>query len=197
LTSDPTREWQFGTLPMFGFDVIVADPPWYFENYSAAGTKKGADPHYDVMTLDAIKALRVDELAARDCLLLLWTTGWAIATQQAHAVARAWRFNPLSEIIWRKLTANGKPRLGTGYRVRTLHEPILVCTIGNPKHQPFPSLFDGMAREHSRKPDEFYQIVIDRTPLAGRRADLFARQTHDGFDPWGDEVGKFDEQSRA
>ena len=32
--------WQFGTLAMFGYDVIVADPPWDFENYSDAGTKK-------------------------------------------------------------------------------------------------------------------------------------------------------------
>ena len=189
--------WQFGSLPMFGFDVIIADPPWDFQNFSDAGTKKGADPHYNTMSLDAIKALRVQDLASGDCLLLLWTCGWAMATGQAHEVARAWQFTPLSEIIWRKLTASGKPRMGTGYRVRTLHEPILVCVTGNPKHQPFPSLFDGIAREHSRKPDEFYQIVIDRTPLALRRADLFSRETRAGFDGWGDEVGRFDRQTEG
>lgn len=41
---------------------------------------------------------------------------------------RAWGFKPLSEIVWRKLTATGKPRIGTGYRVRTMHEPILVAS---------------------------------------------------------------------
>ena len=76
--------WQFGTLAMFAHDVIVADPPWDFENYSDAGTKKGADPHYSVMALKEIKALPVHELARGDCLLLLWTTGWAIATGQAR-----------------------------------------------------------------------------------------------------------------
>jgi N6-adenosine-specific RNA methylase IME4 len=72
--------WQFGKLAMFGYDVIVADPPWDLKNYSDAGTEKGADPHYNVMPLDAIKALPVHELAGGDCLLLLWTTGWVIAT---------------------------------------------------------------------------------------------------------------------
>ena len=95
------------------------------------------------------------ELARGDCLLLLWTTGWAIATGQALEVARAWGFKPISEIVWLKRYPSGKARIGTGYRVRTRHEPILVCTIGNPQHKPFPSTFDGIAREHSRKPDEF------------------------------------------
>jgi N6-adenosine-specific RNA methylase IME4 len=65
--------WQFDTLAMFGYDTIVADLPWDFENYSDAGTKKGADPHYAVMPLEAIKVLPVHELARGDCLLLLWT----------------------------------------------------------------------------------------------------------------------------
>jgi len=186
------KPWKFDNLRMFGYDVIVADPPWDFENYSNAGTRKGADPHYDVMTLDAIKALRVHELARGDCLLLLWTTGWAIATGQAQVVARAWCFNPISEIIWNKRTPSGKRRMGTGYRVRTMHEPILLCTIGNPNHGAFPSTFDGIAREHSRKPDEFYDLVIERTSWCGSRADLFSRETRDGFDAWGNEHGKFD-----
>ena len=63
----------------------------------------------------------------------------------------------------------------------TTHEPILVCTVGNPRHKAFPSTFDGVAREHSRKPDEFYDLVLSHTPKAIRRADLFSRQTRPGF----------------
>ena len=166
--------WQFDHLPTFGFDVIVADPPWDFENYSEAGTLKGADSHYHVMPLVAIKALRVGELARGDCLLLLWTTGWAMATCQAQDVARAWGFKPTSEMVWQKRTAGGKRRTGTGYRVRTMHEPILVCTLGNPRHRPLPSSFNGVAREHSRKPAEFYDMVAEHTATASR-ADLFSR----------------------
>src|SRR5580693_1586917 len=96
---------------MFAHDLIVADPPWDFENYSDAGTKKGADPHYAVMPLDGIKALPVHQLARGDCLLLLWTTGWAMATGQAHDVARAWDFQPITEMVWNKRTAPGAPPL--------------------------------------------------------------------------------------
>jgi len=188
--------WQFPGLAMFGYDTIVADPPWDFENYSDAGTLKGADPHYDVMRLDAIKALRVGDLARGDCLLLLWTTGWAMATGQAQEVARAWGFKPITEMVWTKRTANGMRRMGTGYRVRTMHEPILVCTIGKPLHRPFPSCFDGVAREHSRKPDEFYFLVEKHTPNHFR-CDLFARQSRDGFEAWGDEVSKFEKENNG
>jgi hypothetical protein len=86
-----------------------------------------------------------------------------------------------------------QPGIGTGYRVRTMHEPILVCTVGKPQHKPFPSTFDGIAREHSRKPDEFYDLVLSHTPQAIGRADLFSRQTRPGFEGWGNEHGKFDE----
>lgn len=183
--------WPFGALDPLSYEVIVADPPWDFENYSDAGTKKGADPHYSVMPLDGIKSMPVGKLARGDCLLLLWTTGWAMATGQAQAVTRAWGFSPVTEMIWDKRTINGKRRMGTGYRVRTMHEPILLATIGKPQHKAFPSVFEGLAREHSRKPEEFYILATERTPEAVRRADLFARQTRPGWEPWGWEVGKF------
>jgi N6-adenosine-specific RNA methylase IME4 len=191
--------WPFEPLVPLSYEVIVADPPWDFENYSDAGTKKGADPHYAVMPLGAIKALPVSQIARGDCLLLLWTTGWAVATGQAQDVARAWGFAPVTEMVWNKRTRPDAPpiiiskkRMGTGYRVRSMHEPILVCTIGNPKHRALPSSFDGVAREHSRKPAEFYDLVGTHTRLAVRRADLFSRETHPGFEGWGLEHGKFD-----
>lgn len=184
--------WPFAPLDLLAYEVIVADPPWDFENYSSAGTKKGADPHYAVMPLDGIKALPVHQLARGDCLLLLWTTGWAMATGQAQEVARAWHFKPISEMVWEKRTPSGKRRMGTGYRVRTMHEPILVCTLGSPRHRPLPSSFDGIARQHSRKPDEFYDMIGAHTRLAVRRADLFSRETRNGFEGWGAEHGKFD-----
>lgn len=80
--------WQFGDLQMFGSDVIVADPAWDFQNYSDASTLKGADLHHEIMTLDAIKALRVGERARSACMLLLWATECMRA--QAHAVMSAW-----------------------------------------------------------------------------------------------------------
>lgn len=178
-------DWPFGALQMFGYDVIVADPPWEFELYSDKGEEKAAAAHYDTMSLSDLKRLPVGHLAADNCLLLLWTCGWAIATCQAQEVAKAWGFLPVTELVWRKITINGRVRMGPGYRARTMHEPILLCTTGNPVHIPFPSLFDGLARRHSKKPDEFYSKVKLHTAGA-RRADLFsAGIERPGFDHWG------------
>jgi N6-adenosine-specific RNA methylase IME4 len=55
-------------------------------------------------------------------------------------------------------------------------------------------MFDGIVREHSRKLDELYHLVLSHTPQAFRRADLFGRQTRSGFEGWGIEHGKFEER---
>lgn len=183
-------EWQFGTLQLFGHDLIVADPPWRFELYNEeTGSEKGPAAHYATMDLDAIKALRVGDLAGGDCLLLLWSTGCMLP--QCLDVMKAWGFTFKSEMVWNKRTRTGKWRFGPGYRVRTMHEPILVGTIGNPQHSALPSAFDGLAREHSRKPEEFYQLVDKACPNLKGRADLFARTQRPGWNSWGLEIDKF------
>lgn len=185
--------WPFDPLPPLSYDVIVADPPWRYELYSEAGNEKAASAQYETMALDDIMALPVGHLARGDCLLMLWGCGW-MPPRLREGVMTAWGFAYKSEMVWRKTTRNGKVRMGPGYRVRTMHEPIYIGTMGNPHHTAFPSLFDGLAREHSRKPDEFYRLVIKHTSGL-RRADLFSRETRAGFDGWGAEHGKFDQEA--
>lgn len=184
--------WPLAPLAPLSFDLIAADPPWKFKLRSKKGELKSAEHHYQTMKLADIMALPVDHLARGDCLLLLWTTGWAMATGQAHAVCRAWGFEPVTEIIWRKTTINQKVRVGPGYRARTMHEPILIGKIGNPRHKAFPSIFDGIAREHSRKPEEFYSLV-ERSMPGANYLDLFSRQKRPGWMAWGNETEKFGE----
>ena len=188
--------WPFGDLHPLSFDLIVADPPWRFETWSEKGLGKSADAHYTTMDLEAIKALPVGQLARGDCLLLLWTTGWAMATGRAVEVCRAWDFEPVTELVWRKVYPSGKPRMGPGYRARSLHEPLILAKIGKPKHRALPSLFNGVARQHSRKPEEFYALVERAMPQANR-LDLFSRQSRAGWTAWGDEAGKFDQAEGA
>lgn len=182
--------WPFEPLRMFGYDVIEADPPWDFENYSDAGTVKGADPHYDVMNTCQIEAMRVGDLARDHSILLLWAT--IPMLPQGLDVMRAWGATYKSHMVWRKTTPKGKVRIGTGYRVRGMHEIALLGCFGSKQiHKAFPSLFDGVAREHSRKPQEFYDLIVDRTPGL-TRCSLFSRETREGFDGWGNEATKFD-----
>ena len=177
-------------LPLFGFDLVVCDPPWSFALRSAAGESKSAQAQYACMPLDAIKAMPVGHLVGANSWLFLWAT--APMLPHALAVMEAWGFTYRTRLAWRKLTPAGKPRLGTGYVVRTLHEDILVGAIGSPTYmRALPSLFDGVAREHSRKPDEFFGLVEAFAPGA-RRLDMFSRETRPGWRSWGAEASKFD-----
>ena len=166
-------DWPFGRLQMFKYGVIVIDPPWEFELRSEKGNSKSASAQYQTMSDDEIGALPVGHLATRDCLVLMWTTGWAMATGRAQAIVRAWGAEPVTELVWLKTTKNGLRRTGTGYRARSRHEPILLAKYGNPRHTPFPSDFPGIARRHSEKPDEFYKMVQMHT-VGAWRCDLFS-----------------------
>lgn len=184
-------DWPFAPFAPFGFDLIVADPPWLVEMRTAKGETKAPQAHYSCMPIEAISALPVGHLAAPDCWLLLWTS--APLLDRAFDVMRDWGFTYTSRIAWRKCTVNDKTRVGPGYVVRTMHEDVLIGKIGKPPlGTAFPSFFDGLAREHSRKPEEFYALV-DRFAPDARKLDLFSRQNRPGWDSWGFEVGKFDE----
>lgn len=181
----------FHTLDYRAYSVIVDDPPWAFKLWSDKNLVKSAAGKYAVTSTDHICSFPVRTLAADDSMLLLWTS--APMLFDARAVADAWGFPKyVSRTSWRKTYQSGAQAMGCGYWVRTMHEDVLIFTRGKPRlTKAMPSLFDGVRREHSRKPTEFYQLVRERTPDM-RRADLFSRGTHEGFDGWGWEHGKFD-----
>jgi N6-adenosine-specific RNA methylase IME4 len=184
-------DWPFGDLTPLSFDLISADPPWEYELYSEAGNEKAASAQYDTMPLDQIMAMPVGHLARGDCLLLLWGCGW-MPPARRQSVMEAWGFTYKSEFAWRKTTRRGKVRMGPGYRVRTMHEPIYLGVMGNPLHKAFPSIFDGIARQHSRKPEEFYRLV-DKVSPASTKLDLFSRASRPGWSNWGYESTLFDD----
>jgi N6-adenosine-specific RNA methylase IME4 len=196
LPAPDTAVWFFDPLVACSYDVVVIDPPWPFKTRSPKGQRKSASMHYRVMTLPEIMQLPVRDLLKPHAVVLLWATGAMLA--QAVAVMQAWGITYKTELAWRKVTRNGKVRMGCGFLARTMHEPILLGTVGKPrKFTPVPpSHFDGIAREHSRKPDEFYRMIGERTPGL-RRADVFAREKRDGWDCWGDQVGKFSSEAAA
>jgi N6-adenosine-specific RNA methylase IME4 len=183
-------------LPRRAYDVVVIDAPWHFRLWSEiTGAKKAAQSQYTVMTLDAIKALPVRELLKPDAIVLEWAT--APLLPAAIEVMAAWGVTYKSNLVWRKMAHNNKVRPGLGYWARSIHEHILIGTVGKPRALRLPSsLIDGIRREHSRKPDEFYRALVDATPNL-RRADLFAREYHLGFEAWGDELNKFNSESAA
>jgi N6-adenosine-specific RNA methylase IME4 len=182
--------WPFGDLPPLGFDLIMADPPWHFELYSAKGQGKSADAHYATMDLAAIKALPVSHLARRDAVLFLWAT-WPLL-REAYDVIDAWCFRAVTGGAWAKRTKRGKTAFNTGYRVRNACDPFLIAVTGKPDtSRAERNLIAGLQREHSRKPDEAFRWCERYLPGAAR-VELFSRESRPGWSAWGYETGKFD-----
>ncbi|MGA8172304.1 MAG: MT-A70 family methyltransferase [Methylocystis sp.] len=196
------KPWPFGALAPFSFDLVEADPPWRWEAYSAKGLEKSPEAQYPTMSLDDIAALPVGDLLAPGGVLFLWCT-WPLVAIGAHErMMRAWGVCPKTGGVWAKRTRNGKLRWGPGYVQRSLCEPYLIGTLegadvsggrklGNFIETIADAALDGLAREHSRKPDEVYRHMEALSPNA-RRASLFSRQSRQGWATWGDQATKFD-----
>jgi N6-adenosine-specific RNA methylase IME4 len=186
-----TSAWPFGDLRMFGYGAIIADPPWYFRNYSKAGEEKNPVAHYACMAPDSIAALPVSQLAAPDCALVMWAT--APMLPAAIALMAAWGFTFKSAGAWAKQSTTGeKWAFGTGYCFRSAAEFYLLGTLGKPKvlSRSVRNLIVAATREHSRKPDDLHRDV--ESLYAGPYAELFGREPRPGWDVWGLEADKFD-----
>lgn len=172
------------------FDLIMADPPWQFQTRSPKGvTVKGAGGQYQCRSLEWVKALPVQDLAADNCLLWLWATNPMLP--QALGVMGAWGFTFKTAGHWAKRTRHGKLAFGTGYILRCAGEPFLIGTRGKVRTtRSVRSVVEGPVREHSRKPDEAFAAAEALLPDA-RRLELFSRQARAGWTVWGDEVDRF------
>jgi N6-adenosine-specific RNA methylase IME4/ParB-like chromosome segregation protein Spo0J len=166
------------------YAVLYADPPWHFEVYNEeSGVERAAGNHYPTMSLDEICALPVLSLASPDAALFMWTT--VPHLRESFDVLVAWGFEYKTNIVW------VKDKIGLGYFVRNQHELLLVATRGDmpspsPANRP-PSVIHAPRREHSRKPDEAYELIERMYPELPK-IELFARQARAGWAAWGNEL---------
>lgn len=170
------------------FRLLVADPPWAFGD-RLPGKGRGAEKHYKVMRVEDIMTYPIPLMAA-DSVLLLWRV--AAMVPEAVQVARAWGFEPKSELVWLKKTSTGKRHFGMGRYVRMEHETCMICTRGKAtglvRNRKTRSTFEGRTREHSSKPDEFYALVEEL--FNGTRAEIFARRPRRGWIQQGLQLGE-------
>lgn len=174
------------------YRTIVADPPWEIERVIRSGGRRArtTEVPYAFMSIDEIKALPVKDVAADDAHLYLWSTRRVFREGIAAAVARAWGFEPVGEIIW----GLRNPGMGTRSHAND-HEPILVAVRGS---LPFDALepmgvhfwrqlYVGGGKAHSAKPEAFLDRVQEWSPAP--RLEMFARRARlDGeWSYWGDE----------
>ncbi len=189
----PLRESQtIAPLPPVeeGFKTILADPPWRFSNR----TGKVAPEHrrldrYSTMELEEICALPVAEVAGPNAHLYLWAPNALLP--EGLKVMEAWGFRYVSNIIWAKRRKDGGPDgRGVGFYFRNVTEMLLFGVHGSMRTlQPARSqvnMIETRKREHSRKPDEQYELIEACSP--GPYLELFARHPRPGWTGWGDEA---------
>ncbi len=185
--------WPFGALEPQAYSLIMIDCAWHFETRSKAGEEKSPQAKYRTMTLDGIAALPVADLACENCLLWMWATAPMLDVQMD--IMKGWGFRFSTSGVWVKTTTTGKLAFGTGYVFRNSHEIVLIGTRGEPKavSKSIRSTIMAPVREHSRKPDEAYEAARALVPY-GRAADVYSRESRQGWESFGDQAGMFDEQ---
>lgn len=175
------------------YDLLMIDPPWCYVCWSAKGEGRSPQAHYSTMTIAEICTLPVADLAAKDCVLILWITSPHL--RYGFQVLEAWGFQYSTAAVWHKRTKHGKTGFGTGRALRSACEPILIATRGHPFRQlphsnSHRNLFEGTLRGHSQKPESAYRWAETWFPTA-RRAEVFSRTPRPGWDTWGDEAEFF------
>ncbi|MBU0990991.1 MAG: S-adenosylmethionine-binding protein [Proteobacteria bacterium] len=176
------------------FATVLADPPWQFKNR----TGKMAPEHkrlsrYPTLTLKEIRSLPVDAIVEERAHLYLWVPN-ALLTE-GMTVLENWGFTYKTNLIWYKIRKDGGPdRRGVGFYFRNVTEMILFGVRGENVRTLQPgrsqeNLISSRKREHSRKPDEQYDII--ESCSWGPYLELFSRGTRKGWATWGNQAEKY------
>ena len=172
-------------LPEGKYRTIIIDPPWDMHKIERDLRPNQTGFDYPTMTEDQLSTFDVGGAAYDDCHLYLWTTQKHLPV--AFRLMEKWDFRYIFTMVWHK--PGGPQPFGL---------PQYNCEFvifgrkggfGFLDTKAFPTCFQAPRREHSRKPDEFYDLVRRVSP--GPRIDIFSREERDGFDTWGAETGMF------
>lgn len=182
------------------FRTIVADPPWPYKTPGKIGASLEHRPNRD-KTLGAgnagsasrYGAMSIGDLCAlgpnadENAHLYLWFTNTFAV--EAHQIAEAWGFRPMTILTWTKIRqADGQPSMKMGYYFRGATEHVLFGVRGSMRLQTREALPTGYLwprTPHSVKPEAFYQIVEKASP--GPYLELFARRQREGWTTWGND----------
>lgn len=175
------------------FKTVLADPPWQFQNR----TGKMAPEHhrlkrYETMKLDEIASLPVASAIEETAHLYLWVPNALMP--EGIEVLKAWGFEYKTNIIWHKIRKDGGPDgRGVGFYFRNVTEMILFGVRGKNARTLQPgrsqvNIIRSQKQEHSRKPDELYDIIEQCSP--GPYLEMFARGVRPGWTSWGDQANE-------
>ena len=171
------------------YNIIYADPPWRYKCWSGKGMGKAVENHYPTMTIEDIYNLPVADIAADDCVLFLWVT-YPLLLEGIQTI-QEWGFKyKTCAFSWVKMNKiKDTPFVGLGYWTRANNEICLLATKGKPKRESrsVQQVVLEKIGKHSKKPDCIRDRIVE---LCGDkpRVELFARNTTEGWDVFGNEV---------
>ena len=171
-------------IPDGKFGTIVIDPPWQMEKIERDLRENQVGFDYPTMSEEELAAFPVPSIAADDCHLFCWTTHKFLP--MSLRLLDAWGFRYVLTMVWHKpggFQPFGLPQYNCEF--------ALYARKGAPQFidtKAFNTCFSAPRREHSRKPDEFYDVV--RRVTNGQRIDVFSRERRDGFSQLGNEIEK-------
>jgi N6-adenosine-specific RNA methylase IME4 len=187
-SATPPAEDLLGRAPG-SYATLLADPPWQFRHR----TGKTSPEHqrllrYPTLGLREIQELPVGRLAAAAAHLYLWVPNALL--QEGLQVMEAWGFHYKANLVWYKVRQDGGPDgRGVGFYFRNVTELVLFGVRGSLRTREAGrtqvNLFGTCKREHSRKPDELYELIERCSP--GPYVELFARFKRENWDQWGNE----------
>jgi len=164
------------------FSTLVIDPPWPYGDRLMSGRvrTRGAANHYPVMSFEAMRDLRPQDVAEPDAHCYVWTTNAFMG--EALELIRGWGFRQKTILTW------VKPQIGMGHYYRNNTEHVLFGVRGKlpTLRKDQPTAFTARRTGHSTKPAAFYAIVERMSP--GPYIELFARAERPGWVAVGDEV---------
>ncbi len=176
------------------FGTVLADPPWRFANR----TGKVAPEHrrllrYRTLSFEEIQALPVANLMADQSHCYLWVPNALLP--YGLATLKAWGFEYKTNLIWHKVRKDGgSDGRGVGFYFRNVTEIILFGVRGKnvrtlPPGRSQVNLIASRKREHSRKPDEQYDLI--ESCSWGPYLELFGRGTREGWTVWGNQSAEY------
>ena len=191
----PDEEF-YPKLPNTKFDIIYADPPWHYNgklqfDKSSKG-QESLDPSknifistpgfkYPTLKTEKLKQIPIENIAANDCLLFMWTSNPHLA--QAIELGKAWGFEYRTvAFVWDKGMHNpGKYTLSY----------CELCLLFKHGKIPMPrgarnvkQLVRVPRGKHSEKPKEVMDGIEAMFPQQ-KRIELFAREEVKGWKNWG------------
>lgn len=182
--------------PVKKYDVIYADPPWRYQDKKCNGA---CALHYDTMKIQDIKDLPVKELAAKDCVIFMWITYPML--KEGIELMEAWGFKYKTiGFQWIKLNKSGKGKFfGLGRWTRGNTEACFIGVRGKPsrKSNKVSQIIEEVIGPHSQKPEVVRDKIRELMGAELNYIELFARQHSEGWDCWGNEVGKLDDGQLA